>query len=131
MDRIDLKVIAEPVAHGDLLDVMGERESSAKVAERVARARSVAGDRWRGTPWEVNGAVPGAVLRTSRWLLPPAALRPAQRFLDQGSLSARGFDRVLRLAWTIADLAGHTTPDAGDVDEALYFRTGGAGAWAA
>jgi magnesium chelatase family protein len=38
---------------------------------------------------------------------------------------------VLRLAWTVADLAGHTVPDAGDVEEALYFRTGGAGAWAA
>jgi magnesium chelatase family protein len=131
MDRIDLKVIVEPVAHGDLLDAVGERESSATVAERVAAARSVAADRWRGTPWEINAAVPGALLRSSRWLLPRAALQPAQRFLDQGTLSARGFDRVLRLAWTAADLAGHPTPDAGDVDEALYFRTGGAGAWAA
>lgn len=131
MDRIDLKVIVEPVAHGDLMANAGERETSETVAVRVAAARAVAADRWRGTLWEVNGAVPGAVLRTSQWLLPPAALRPAQRFLEQGTLSARGFDRVLRLAWTVADLAGHTTPDAGDVDEALYFRTGGAGAWAA
>jgi magnesium chelatase family protein len=131
MDRIDLKVIVEPVAHGDLLETTGERETSEVVAGRVAAARAVAADRWRGTPWEVNGAVPGALLRTSRWLLPRAALRPAQHFLEQGSLSARGFDRVLRLAWTVADLAGHSVPDAGDVDEALYFRTGGAGAWAA
>jgi magnesium chelatase family protein len=131
MDRIDLKVIVEPVAHGDLLETTGERETSEVVAGRVAAARAVAADRWRGTPGEVNGAVPGALLRTSRWLLPRAALRPAQHFLEQGSLSARGFDRVLRLAWTVADLAGHSVPDAGDVDEALYFRTGGAGAWAA
>lgn len=131
MDRIDLKVIVEPVAHADLVDRLAERETSEMVAARVARARATAAQRWRGTPWEVNAAVPGAVLRTSRWMLPPGALRPAQRFLEQGSLSARGFDRVLRLAWTVADLAGHVTPDSGDVDEALHFRTGGAGAWAA
>jgi magnesium chelatase family protein len=131
MDRIDLKVIVEPVAHGDLLDNIDTRETSATVAARVAAARAVAAERWRGTPWELNAAVPGAVLRTSRWLLPVAALRPAQRFLEQGTLSARGFDRVLRLAWTVADLAGQAVPDAGAVDEALYFRTGGAGAWAA
>jgi magnesium chelatase family protein len=131
MDRIDLKVIVEPVAHADLLDSLDVRETSETVAARVASARAAAAERWRGTPWEVNAAVPGAVLRTSRWLLPMGALRPAQRFLEQGTLSARGFDRVLRLAWTAADLAGRVTPDAGDVDEALYFRTGGAGAWAA
>jgi magnesium chelatase family protein len=79
----------------------------------------------------VNSAVPGSVLRTSRWLLPRAALRPAERFFEQGSLSARGFDRVLRLSWTIADLAGNAVPDDGAVEEALFFRTGGAGTWAA
>jgi magnesium chelatase family protein len=131
MDRIDLKVIVEPVAHADLLDAALDREPSAVVAERVAAARAIAADRWRGMTWDVNAAVPGAVLRTPRWLLPPAALAPAQRFLEQGTLSARGFDRVLRLAWTVADLAGRAVPEAGDVDEALYFRTGGAGAWAA
>jgi magnesium chelatase family protein len=38
---------------------------------------------------------------------------------------------VLRLAWTVADLAGHTAPDAGDVAEAVFLRTGRAAAWAA
>ncbi|MDT4917582.1 MAG: magnesium chelatase family protein [Pseudonocardiales bacterium] len=131
MDRIDLKVIVEPVAHADLVDALGERETSAAVAARVAAARASAAERWRGTPWEVNSAVPGSVLRTSRWLLPRAALRPAERFFEQGSLSARGFDRVLRLSWTIADLAGNAVPDDGAVEEALFFRTGGAGTWAA
>jgi magnesium chelatase family protein len=131
MDRIDLKVTVEPVAHADLLDGLGPRETTARVAARVAAARAAAAERWRGTPWTVNGAVPGAVLRTSQWLLPRAALQPAERHLEQGSLCARGFDRVLRIAWTIADLAGRPGPDAGAVDEALFFRTGGAGAWAA
>jgi magnesium chelatase family protein len=131
MDRIDLRVQVEPVAHGDLFDLAAERESSATIAARVAAARAAAAERWRGTPWDVNAAVPGATLRKPQWLLPRPVLRPAQAFLEQGSLSARGFDRVLRLSWTIADLAGRTTPEAEDVSEALYFRTGRASAWAA
>jgi magnesium chelatase family protein len=131
MDRVDLRVQVDPVPHADLFDTAVPRESSAVVATRVATARAAAAERWRGTPWQVNSAVPGSTLRRSPWLLPWAVLRPAQGFLEQGVLSARGFDRVLRLAWTIADLAGRAVPDAGAISEALYFRTGGAASWAA
>jgi magnesium chelatase family protein len=131
MDRIDLRVQVDPVGHADLFDVGAERETSATVAARVLAARSAAADRWRGTPWDVNAAVPGSTLRNGPWPLPSAVLRPARTFLEQGSLSARGFDRVLRIAWTIADLAGRTVPDAEDVAEALYFRTGRETSWAA
>jgi magnesium chelatase family protein len=46
------------------------------------------------------------------------------RHVDLGLLSARGFDRVLRIAWTIADLDGRPRPDGGDVAEALSMRMG-------
>jgi magnesium chelatase family protein len=131
MDRIDLRVIVEPVAHSELFDTAIVRETSAQVAARVAAARAAAADRWRGSPWETNSAVPGSVLRKKRWLLSPSVLRPAKNFLEQGSLSARGFDRVLRIAWTVADLNGSSSPTATDVSEALHFRTGRAGSWAA
>ena len=52
-------------------------------------------------------------------------------FLERGELSARGFDRILRLAWTVADLAGRDRPDAADVGEALFFRMGQGESWAA
>ena len=131
MDRIDLRVRVDPVPHVDLVDSTGARETTAVVAARVAMARAAAAERWRQERWEVNSAVPGVNLRTAPWLLPRPALRPAQAFLDRGSLTARGFDRVLRLAWTIADLAGETVPDAGHVSEALFYRTGRANSWAA
>jgi magnesium chelatase family protein len=131
LDRIDLRVQIEPVAHGDLFDLAATREGSAAVAARVAAARAAAAERWRATRWDINAAVPGAALRRPQWLLPRSALQPAQSHLEQGSLSARGFDRVLRLAWTVADLAGRSVPDAEAVAEALFFRTGGVGAWAA
>jgi magnesium chelatase family protein len=47
-----------------------------------------------------------------------------RRKLDSGELSARGFDRILRMAWTIADLDGRTRPERGDVAEAEQLRTG-------
>ena len=48
----------------------------------------------------------------------------AERNLERGLLTARGLDRVLRVAWTVADLAGHDRPDATDVALALQLRTG-------
>jgi magnesium chelatase family protein len=131
IDRIDLRVQVDPVAHADLFDITAEPESSAVVAARVLEARCAAAERWRGTPYTVNAAVPGSILRTGPWQVPPAVLRPARRSLEQGSLSARGFDRVLRLAWTAADLGGRTLPNSDDVADALYFRTGQDTSWAA
>ncbi|MEP7020343.1 MAG: YifB family Mg chelatase-like AAA ATPase, partial [Pseudonocardiales bacterium] len=131
LDRIDVRVQVDPVPHADLFDDAAGRESSQAVAARVASARAAAAERWRRTPWRVNGAVPGAALRAAPWALPHAVLQPAEQYLQRGQISARGFDRVLRLAWTVADLAGRAHPDTGDVAEALYFRTGSSSAWAA
>jgi magnesium chelatase family protein len=71
-----------------------------------------------------NAHVPGAVLRERRWRLPVKTLSLAERFLDRGQLTARGFDRVLRIAWTTADLNGHDSPGPDDVAEALFLRMG-------
>jgi magnesium chelatase family protein len=131
LDRIDVRVHVDPVPHADLLADTGGRQSSRIVAARVVAARAAATERWRRTPWRVNADVPGAVLRKQPWALAHAVLQPAEAYLQRGEISARGFDRVLRLAWTVADLAGRTAPDTGDVAEALYFRTGSSGAWAA
>jgi magnesium chelatase family protein len=131
LDRIDLRVQVDPVAHAELFADAGVRESSAQVAARVATARATAAERWRGTPWRSNSVIPGSVLRAAPWALPHAVLRTTETYLQRGQLSARGFDRVLRLSWTVADLAGHVAPTAVDLSEALYFRTGWAESWAA
>jgi magnesium chelatase family protein len=67
--------------------------------------------------------VPGRELR-SRWHPVTGAMDDAERSLERGVLTARGLDRVLRVAWTVADLVGHDRPDAGDVALALQLRTG-------
>ncbi len=85
------------------------------------RRRLPAGHRWVGG---LNAEIPGPQLRRAPWRLPGRVTADLRSRLDSGSLSARGFDRVVRLAWTIADLDGRARPDAGDVGEAITLRTG-------
>ncbi|MDQ1008037.1 magnesium chelatase family protein [Streptomyces sp. V4I23] len=123
LDRVDLRIQVEPVSRSDLLAHGGRGESTALVADRVQEARQRAAARLEGTPWTVNSEVPGHELRT-RWTVAPGALGAAERDVERGLLTARGLDRVLRVAWTIADLAGHDRPEAQDVALALELRTG-------
>lgn len=123
LDRVDLRVGVEPVTRSDLLGQGGRGEPTAVVAARVREARERAAARLQGTPWTVNSELPGHELRT-RWLVAPGALAAAERDMERGLLTARGIDRVLRVAWTIADLAGRDRPQTHDVALALELRTG-------
>lgn len=123
LDRVDLRVAVQPVHRADLMGQGGRGETTAVVAERIREARLRSAQRLAGTPWTVNSEVPGHELRT-RWLTAPGALDAAERDLERGLLTARGLDRVLRVAWTIADLAGRDRPDGRDVGLALELRTG-------
>ncbi|MEW1777610.1 YifB family Mg chelatase-like AAA ATPase [Streptomyces sp. NPDC086777] len=123
MDRVDLRVSVEPVAREELLRLHTGAEPSAAVADRVRTARERAVRRYEGLPWRTNSEVPGHELRT-RWHVQPGALLKAELDLDRGLLTARGLDRVLRVAWTLADLAGRDRPSANDVNLALELRTG-------
>ncbi len=123
LDRVDLRIEVEPVTRSDLLGQGGRGERSTTVADRVREARARTAARLTDTPWTVNSEVPGHELRT-RFTTAPGALAAAERDIDRGLLTARGLDRVLRVAWTVADLAGHDRPDAEDLALALELRTG-------
>ena len=124
LDRIDLRVDVSPVGSAELLSaaVGGlASESTAQVADRVRVARERAGARLRDTPWRLNAQVPARFLRM-HWPLTPDSLEGAERALESGVLTARGLDRVLRVAWTLADLAGRDRPGRVEIDTALSFR---------
>jgi magnesium chelatase family protein len=121
LDRVDLRVDLPAVTRAAWLDGLAPPESTADVATRVRSARAVAAGRLAGTGLELNSQVPGRLLR-ERWPVPRRALTLAERALERGALSVRGFDRVLRVAWTLADLAGLSTPGAEQVGEALGMR---------
>ncbi|MFF2010812.1 YifB family Mg chelatase-like AAA ATPase [Streptomyces sp. NPDC058195] len=123
LDRVDLRVTVDPVRREDLLGQGGRGEPTALVAARVREARARAAKRLAGTGRSTNSEVPGHELRTGLAAV-PGALLEAERDLARGMLTARGLDRVLRVAWTVADLRGAERPEASDVAVALELRTG-------
>ncbi|MFJ9661572.1 YifB family Mg chelatase-like AAA ATPase [Streptomyces griseoflavus] len=123
LDRVDLRVEVDRVTRSELSANAARGETTVTVADRVRTARERAAARLAGTPWRTNSEVPGRELR-SRWHAAPGAMDDAERCLERGMLSARGLDRVLRVAWTVADLSGRDRPDASDVGLALQLRTG-------
>jgi len=116
LDRVDIRVEVEPVRRGASAAV----DDTATVAARVASARRRASERLHATAWTTNAAV------SARWLRANTgpALGPARQALETGAVSARGFDRALRVAWTLADLDGAVGPSEDHVRQALALRMG-------
>lgn len=123
LDRIDLQVEVLPVTALDVAQ-RGQTESSADVAKRVAGARAMAAHRLANTVWTRNSMVSGTWLRDTLGRRSQAILE-VNRAVETGGLTLRGADRVLRVAWTLADLAGATSPTKDHVYQALFLRTRG------
>jgi len=124
LDRVDLQVSVPAVTLASLAGQVGE--SSAVVASRVVSARAAQAERWASGPWRLNSHVPGHHLRRGPWRLPHRVTGELDRSLDQGLLTLRGYDRVLRVGWTVADLAGRSCPTRDDLGTALSLRNQGA-----
>ena len=123
LDRVDVQVQLQPVRAGAIS--APPEEHTDRACERVVRARTAAAERWRSHRARTNAEVPGSLLR-QRFRLSRAAMAPLHRALDCGLLSIRGLDRTLKVAWTLADLAGHPQPGRDEVTTALGFREIGA-----
>jgi magnesium chelatase family protein len=123
LDRIDLRARLAPVSRA-VLSAGAVGEATVSVRERVLAARDRAARRLAETPWTTNAEVPGPVLRR-RWPIATAALTSLSADLDRGELSTRGVDRVMKVAWTLADLAGRDQPRRDDVDRAISLRVVG------
>ncbi|HEX6151599.1 YifB family Mg chelatase-like AAA ATPase [Nocardioides sp.] len=122
-DRIDITRHLEPLRPHDAHDHWSRPEPSAVVRERVAAARERQAARYEQRGWRLNGQVPGPIL-SQEWPLPRAAQRLVDGRMYDGKLSRRGATRVHRLAWTLADLRGDTTPSVDHAETALRLRSG-------
>jgi magnesium chelatase family protein len=119
LDRVDIRLEVDRVTRASMAHGVETVEGSREIAERVARARATARERLAGTGWTTNSQATGPWLRAHT---PAEAMRDATRAVDRGMLTMRGFSRVLRVAWSIADLAGRDAPEREDVGRALTLR---------
>lgn len=120
LDRVDIQLQVERVSLADFGQA-GAEEDTATVARRVLGARSRQRERLAAYGLETNAQIPGRILR-GELRLPPAVTRILDHSLERGILTARGYDRVLRLAWTLADLGYREQPDINDIGQALGLR---------
>lgn len=125
LDRIDIELSLARVSLADIAMRGAAGMTTDAARAQVARARHRAAERLAATPWRTNAQVSGAWLRDGP-LAPEARVRaPLDAALQRGALTLRGYDRVLRVAWSIADLAGHERLTANDVGRALFLKKGG------
>ncbi len=120
LDRVDIQLQVERVSLADFGNA-GKEEDTGAVAARVLAARLRQHERLRPMGLETNSQVPGRTLRGDL-RLPSGTTRILDTALERGTLTARGYDRVLRLAWTLADLGHSETPDIDHIGQALGLR---------
>ena len=118
LDRIDisLRVNAVPKA---LQSKRGT--ASSELRERVKLGRKFGQQRLASTPWTLNAQVPGSYLRR-HWKPVGAAVDGLDKALERGLVSMRGYDRCLRLAFTLADLDQVETPTSEHISRAMFLR---------
>ena len=121
LDRIDLHVQVKPVEYNELA-ADGGGESTEAIRERVCRARAVQQERYKALPGvRCNAQLPGSAIR--RWCRTDAAAQMVLKAaFEQMGYSARAYDRILRVARTIADLAGEEVIGQAAMMEALLYR---------
>ena len=128
LDRIDLQVEVTPVAIGEISQVRPS-EPSAAIRERVIRAREVQAERFRGVPGVHTNAMMNARMLREFCPLDQAARELLERAMVRLDLSARAYDRIVKVARTIADLEGTADIGAAHLAEAINYRSLDRGSW--
>jgi magnesium chelatase family protein len=118
LDRIDIHVPVSRVSRAHLFDNTVPRMTTARARERVTVARAIANHRWG------QDRPDATELRSGRFRLAPTVVRALDAALDRGAVTMRGYDRVLRIAWTLADCDAVSVPTADHIGRALYLRQG-------
>ncbi len=118
LDRIDVRIPMTDPTRAELAATSAE--SSAQVRERVISARARSAARFAGCGWRLNAEIPVGQLRRN-WPPDQAGIRLLES-TERSFASARGLDRVVRMAWSLADLEGRARPGAEHVAQALGLR---------
>lgn len=123
MDRIDLHIPVERPTLEQLLDTSSSTMTSESMREQVVMATSMQQKRYEGLDFSSNGAVPHKAI-SELYHITDKAWSVLGNIFDHFHLSGRAFDRILKVARTIADLEGNPQVEPHHISEAMLFRTG-------
>lgn len=130
LDRIDLHVEVTPVPYDELTGEGKPSETSKDVLERVKKARQIQEERFKGkTRIHCNGQMPGHLVREI-CQINQAGQVLLKKAMEKLQLSARAYDRILKVARTAADLAGSEDIKIEHLAEAIHFRSLDREGWA-
>jgi magnesium chelatase family protein len=123
LDRVDIELAMTrvSVAHAG---EQAPRVTTAGARDRVIEARARSSALLRDTPWRLIAHASGTWLRQGPLAPSPAVRRPLDNALARGSLTLRGYDRVLRVAWSSATLEGRDRLAMDDIGRALFLKKG-------
>lgn len=121
LDRIDIQVEVSAVKYEEL-SANRKAEASARIAERVQRARDIQSERFRGTPILSNSRITPDLLREI-CVMEKAAEEYLKNTFEKSGFSARAYDRILKVARTCADLDGSERIEKRHIARAVSYRT--------
>ncbi len=121
LDRMDLHIEVPPVEFNELNGNIKE-ETSEQIRERVNKARQIQAERYKGTGITCNARLTPALLK-KYCVLSDAAAGILKMAFDRLGMSARAYDRILKVARTVADLDGSETIEQKHITSAIQFRS--------
>jgi magnesium chelatase family protein len=129
LDRIDIHIEVVPVNYDKLSDT-GKTENSAVVRERVVRAREIQAKRFEHIKGVYSNSQMSSSMQRKYCQLDEAGGRLLKTAMDIRGLSARAYDRILKVARTIADLSESSNITAEHISEAINYRNLDREGWA-
>lgn len=129
LDRIDLHVEVTPVAYSQLSSVQA-KEASESIRERVIKAREVQAERYQNTPGVYSNAQISSKMLREVCAISPAGHALLKKAMEKLNLSARAYDRILKVARTIADLSQSDDIKIEHLAEAIQYRSLDREGWA-
>ncbi len=121
LDRIDIHIELPPIKYRELVEIK-EAESSSLIKARVEEARSIQKERFIGEEVFYNAQMNTKLIK-KYCQLEEEAKELLKMAMTELGLSARGYDKILKVARTIADLAGSAIIRAEDISEAVQYRS--------
>ena len=121
LDRVDLRLKVDTPTRAELADTT-PIEGSSQVRGRVEKARQIAQERFTDYNFVLNSQIPSELLRT-RFKAQQKAMIALHNLIDREEITARGFHKLLRLCWSIADLRELDVPGIEELETAMSLRS--------